>query len=66
MTITIKLKIIELRKKENPEVNVENVIQNMSELDKIISKMKNLLYHGNRGNALSEHMKNEIYLGERF
>lgn len=38
--------------KEKSEADMENFIQNMSETD--------LLNHGNRGNALSQQMKNEI------
>lgn len=45
---------------EKMKVNVENVIQDKFEQDKIIFKVKDLLNRGMRGNKLAPHMKNEI------
>lgn len=50
--------------KEKTEGNEENVFQNISEPNKIVSKLKDLLYRVHRGNTLAEHMKNKIYRRE--
>lgn len=54
-----KIKDDGLNDNEKMEVNVENIMQNMSKPDKSFSKIKDLLYRGHLGNELAEQVQDK-------